>query len=52
VISMFFAWRSFYGMRIGTEVTVESLRKGGITPATPTPGGDDVKTDDQAAASA
>jgi len=27
VISMFFAWRSFYGMRIGADVTLESLAK-------------------------
>ncbi len=27
VISMFFAWRSFYGMRIGADVTVESLSR-------------------------
>ena len=27
VISMFFAWRSFYGMRIGSDVTLESLAK-------------------------
>ena len=27
LISMFFAWRSFYGMRIGTEVTKESIAK-------------------------
>ena len=26
VISLFFAWRSFYGMRIGTEVTAASLK--------------------------
>ena len=26
VISMFFAWRSFYGMRIGVDVTVASLK--------------------------
>jgi K(+)-stimulated pyrophosphate-energized sodium pump len=39
LISMFFAWRSFYGMRIGTEVTRESMAKA-MTPATPTPDGD------------
>ncbi len=49
VISMFFAWRSFYGMRIGTEVTAESARNT-ITPKTPVPGGDDVAADDKAAA--
>ena len=27
VISMFFAWRSFYGMRIGADVTLETLAK-------------------------
>jgi K(+)-stimulated pyrophosphate-energized sodium pump len=40
LISMFFAWRSFYGMRIGTEVTAENVRNT-FTPPTPTPGGDD-----------
>ncbi|HEY3804815.1 MAG TPA: sodium-translocating pyrophosphatase [Kofleriaceae bacterium] len=42
LISMFFAWRSFYGMRIGTEVTRENARSA-TTPSTPTPGGDEDK---------
>jgi len=33
LISMFFAWRSFYGMRIGTEVTKESMAKEAATAA-------------------
>ncbi|MBA3462865.1 MAG: sodium-translocating pyrophosphatase [Deltaproteobacteria bacterium] len=31
VISMFFAYRSFYGMRIGTDVTLESLAAEKVT---------------------